>query len=108
MMKVTVLYPAGAGRFDLDYYLGTHMPLSIARLGSSMHRIEVEVGVCGAAPHLPAPHVAAAHFVCDSAEAFIEAFLPHAAELQGDMANYTDIEPIIQFSEIRLVHPIGA
>ena len=28
------------------------------------------------------------------------AFVPHAAVLQGDMPNYTDIEPVIQFSEV--------
>ena len=105
MIKVSVLYPSGAGRFDVDYYLDVHMPLSIARLGPSMRRIEVEIGVAGAAPGLPPAHIAMAHFVCESADAFIAAFMPHAAELQGDMANYTDIEPIIQFSEIRIATP---
>jgi hypothetical protein len=32
----------------------------------------------------------------------LEAFLPHAELLQGDIAKYTDIEPIIQFSEERI------
>ena len=30
------------------------------------------------------------------------AFMPHAAELQGDMPNYTDIETIIQLSEVAI------
>jgi hypothetical protein len=43
MIKVTILYPSTPGsRFDFDYYLGTHMPLSIARLGGSMESITVE------------------------------------------------------------------
>jgi hypothetical protein len=28
------------------------------------------------------------------------AFLPHAAELQGDIPNYTDVESIIQVSDV--------
>jgi hypothetical protein len=28
------------------------------------------------------------------------AFMPHAEVLQGDMPNYTDIEPVIQISEV--------
>jgi hypothetical protein len=28
--------------------------------------------------------------------------MPHAAVLQGDMPNYTDIAPIIQISEVLL------
>jgi uncharacterized protein (TIGR02118 family) len=105
MVKVSILYPAAAGRFDVDYYLSTHMPMSIARLGPAMRRIEVEIGVSGALPDQPPTHVAMCHFVCDTAEAFLAAFLPHAAELQADMINYTDMEPIIQVSEIRIAHP---
>jgi hypothetical protein len=26
--------------------------------------------------------------------------MPHAAELQGDMPNYTDIAPLIQINEV--------
>jgi uncharacterized protein (TIGR02118 family) len=40
------------------------------------------------------------HFEFESLDAFMAAFGPHAAELQGDMANYTDIEPLIQFNEV--------
>jgi hypothetical protein len=28
------------------------------------------------------------------------AFMPNAEMLQGDVPNYTDIEPVIQFSEV--------
>jgi hypothetical protein len=31
------------------------------------------------------------------------AFGPHAEELQGDIANYTDIEPTIQISEVQIL-----
>jgi uncharacterized protein (TIGR02118 family) len=40
------------------------------------------------------------HFLFESAEAFIAAFMPHAPELQGDMPNYTDGAPVIQVNEV--------
>ena len=48
----------------------------------------------------PPPFRAVAAFTCDSVRAFSEAFLPHAAELQEDIPNYTDIEPVIQVSHV--------
>jgi hypothetical protein len=45
MIKVTILYPNTPGsRFDHDYYLKVHMPMSIARLGAAMQSITVERG----------------------------------------------------------------
>jgi uncharacterized protein (TIGR02118 family) len=37
---------------------------------------------------------------CDSIDAFNAAFGPHAKEIMGDIVNYTDISPVIQFSEV--------
>jgi uncharacterized protein (TIGR02118 family) len=45
------------------------------------------------------------HFLFDSMESFMAAFAPHAARLQGDMSNYTDIKPIIQISEVLISLP---
>ena len=39
-------------------------------------------------------------FICDSAEGFEAAVQKHSAEIRGDIANYTDIAPVVQFSEI--------
>ena len=38
----------------------------------------------------------------ETVEDFIAAFSPHSAELQGDIANYTDIQPIIQINEVKI------
>jgi len=105
MIKVTVLYPKiEGGEFDFDYYLNTHMPRSIELLGPHMRSIIVERGVNPGEPWPDAQYVAIASFVCGSKEAYESAFLPHAAELQGDIAHYTNIEPIIQISEISIDH----
>ncbi len=104
MITVSILYPAKPGnRFDADYYLKTHMPRSLELLGDAIKECRVERGVQGMMPGSPPNFVALCHFVCESIEAFATAFLPNAPALQADMANYTDIEPIIQFSNIELV-----
>ena len=103
MTRISILYPNHAGaRFDLRYYVDTHMPMSIDLLGrhGGFKGVSVEQGLGGSAPGSPAPYVAMCHFLFTSAEDFMAAFVPHAALLQGDMPNYTNIEPIIQFSEV--------
>ncbi|MFH0935087.1 MAG: EthD family reductase [Pseudomonadota bacterium] len=101
MIKISVLYP-NTGRFDMDYYFNTHMPRSIALLseGKGYRSVSVERGLGSTTPGSPPAHVAMCHYLFDTAEDFMAAFLPHAAELQGDMPNYTDIAPNIQVSEV--------
>ena len=102
MIKVSILYPSKPGsRFDVNYYIQTHMPMAVRLLGSAVKAVSVEIGVGGATPGDPAPFAAIVGFTCESAQAFIEAFMPIADQLQGDIPKYTDIEPVIQFSEIR-------
>jgi uncharacterized protein (TIGR02118 family) len=38
----------------------------------------------------------------DSMDAFQAAFIPHAAEIQGDIPKYTSIVPVIQISEVKM------
>ena len=44
--------------------------------------------------------MAMVHATFDSAEVFVTAFAPHTAELQGDAPNYTNIQPVVQISEV--------
>lgn len=78
------------------------MPRSIKLLSahSGFRGVSVEKGLSNVIPGEPVPYIAMCHFTFDTIENFIEAFSPHAAELQGDIINYTDIEPIIQFNEV--------
>ena len=103
MVKVSVLYPNRPdSRFDVEYYLNTHMPMSARLLGSAIKAITVEIGRSGVDPNGIAPFAAIAGFTCETVEDFTDAFTPVAAELQGDIPNYTDIEPVIQVSDIRI------
>ena len=103
MIKVSVLYPGGAGStFDMDYYLNRHIPMVLAKLGAACKRAAVEQGLGGAAPGSPPAFSAMGHLYFDSVEAFQAAFGPYAGEIMGDIANYTNVQPTIQVSEVKL------
>lgn len=103
MIKVSVLYPyAEDMSFDMDYYLGSHMPMVAERLGDALKGSSVDQGVAGGGPGQPPPFAAVGHLVFESVEAFQNAFAPHTAEIMGDVPNYTAITPTMQISEIRL------
>ena len=101
MIKVTVMYPYTEGaRFDHDYYRDRHMPMVKARLGSACAYYTVDKGLAGSAPGAPPAFVAMCAFVCASVEGYLAAVQAHSAEIRGDIANYTDIVPVLQFSEV--------
>ena len=101
MFKVTVMYPYAEGaRFDHAYYRDKHMPLVKAKLGDACEYYTVEKGLAGGAPGDPPEYVAMCSFICGSLEGYAAAMQTHAAEIVGDIANYTDIAPRIQISEI--------
>jgi len=103
MIKVSILYPNKPGsRFDLDYYLNQHMPMVIEKLGGALKGVSIDHGLTSDLPDSPPLYVAMCHLLFDSVEAFQAAFMPHAAALQGDIPNYTDVEPGIQISEVKL------
>jgi uncharacterized protein (TIGR02118 family) len=112
VIKISILYPNTTGsRFDADYYVNVHMPMAMKLLVSAVKAVSVEIGVSGATAEQAPPFRAVTGYTCESVRAFSEAFLPVAAELQGDMPNYTDIVPIIQvskLSELRVSEPAHA
>lgn len=103
MIKVSVLYANGPGNtFDMAYYLGTHMPLVKQKLGSALKGMAVEEGLSGSDAGTPPAYLAMGHLVFESAEAFGQAFSAHAADILSDIPNYTNIQPTIQVSNIKL------
>lgn len=102
MITVSVLYAnSGNAAFDIDYYLTQHMPMVRAKLGQALLAGTAEQGLAGGTSDAPPPFVALCHLRFDSVEAFRNAFAPHAAEILADVANYTQIEPIFQISEVQ-------
>ena len=103
MVKLSVFYPNEEGKkFDKDYYLNVHMPLSIKLQGDAIKHVEVEFGFSGGLPGSKPLYVAICNFLYESFEAFQQAFMPHAKTLMKDISNYTDIETVLQFSEVKL------
>ena len=102
MIKVTVLYPQSPGtRFDHDYYCDHHMPLLQARLGPALLRYTVDRGLASrSAPDQAPPFVAGCALFFNSVEDYQTAFGPHAAEIMGDISNYTDRQPVVQINEV--------
>ena len=60
----------------------------------------VEKGLAGRTPGAPPAFVAMCAFICDSAERYLAVMQEHGAEIRADLANYTDIAPVIQISEV--------
>jgi uncharacterized protein (TIGR02118 family) len=103
MINVSVLYPNQEGaKFDLTYYLNKHTPLVKERLGAALKRASIDVGINGGAADSRPPYFVICNLTFDSVDAFNAAFAPHAAEILGDIPNYTDVKPLIQVSDIRL------
>jgi uncharacterized protein (TIGR02118 family) len=105
MVKISILYPdAPDSTFDMGYYLETHMPMSIEHLSAhaGFRAVSVERGVAGQEPGSSPPFLALCHYVFETVEDFVAAFTPHAAQLQGDIPNYTNIVPVIQISAIEI------
>src|SRR3974377_936295 len=106
MIHVNILYPNKPGaRFDRDYYLRTHMPLAQRAFAGVLRGMSVEFGINGGLPDSSPPFLVTCHFLFDTLEAFYPALASNAAVLQGDIPNYTDIEPVIQIAEVKLSQP---
>jgi uncharacterized protein (TIGR02118 family) len=101
MIKFNVIYPFQPGmRFDHDYYRDTHMPLLAKRLGAVCRSYTIDKGVAGRAPADQMPFAAACSVYCESVEAFRAALAPHSEEIRADVRNYTDVQPLVWFSEV--------
>lgn len=102
MIRVSVMYPNNeGGKFDHDYYANDHINMVVEKLSPlGLVGGEINVGIAGGAPGAPAPYVAVGHITFNSIEEFQSAFGAHAEEIMGDLPNFTDIEPVIQISQI--------
>lgn len=106
MIKVSVMYPHKPdARFDHAYYRDKHMPLLKARMGDACLFYTVDKGLAGGRPGDAPTYLAMCHIYADSVDAFNAGFGPHAKEILGDIANYTDLAPVMQISEVVVGQP---
>ncbi|HEX2942900.1 MAG TPA: EthD family reductase [Rhodopila sp.] len=103
MIKVSVLYPGGSDtKFDMNYYTTSHMPMVQKTLGPACKKIAVEQGIAGGAPGAPPTYVAMGHLYFDSVADFQSGFAEHGAKFMADVPNYTNSQPVIQISEVKV------
>ena len=103
MIKVSVFYPnASDVKFDMAYYLDRHMPMVAELMGGALKGMNVEQGLAGGQPGVAAPYVALGHLLFDSVDSFQSAFDQHSAQILGDIPNYTNVQPTVQISQVKL------
>jgi uncharacterized protein (TIGR02118 family) len=101
MIKVTILYPNGDGKiFDIDYYSTKHMPMVASLLGDSLKLFEIDKGIAGRTTTDPIPYLAIGYLYFDRLSAYQNSFRPNAEKIRNDIPNYTNIQPVIQISEV--------
>jgi uncharacterized protein (TIGR02118 family) len=91
---MSVLYPSAEGStFDLDYYKEQHMAI-VHRAMPGVLRTEVDKPLNG-------PYAAIGHLYFADMGAFQAATSASTAgEAAADVANFTNIQPVVQVSEI--------
>ena len=105
MFNISSIYPKKNGyEFNFDYYLNKHMPRSIELLSAAngFRGVSVERGIEIKEQKIESSFAAMCHYYFDTIEDFLNAFIPNAEELQGDIKNYTNIEPIIQINKVEI------
>lgn len=101
IIKVSVMYPYIEGsRFDHTYYREKHMPMMKVILGDVCEYYTIEKGLSSREPGQPPAFVAMCSFICSSVEEYRATSNKHTTDIRADIANYTDIRPIVQISEI--------
>lgn len=102
MFKVAILYPNGDGKtFDIDYYEKTHMPLVAGLLGKNLKFYEIDKGIAGRTANDEVPFVAIGYFYCYDVAEYNKAIAQNRDTILNDIKNYTNIQPIVQISQIK-------
>ncbi len=97
-MIVSVMYPATGKKFDLDYYLNKHVPM-VQSLWGPLGLKGAQVLKGTGAPAGDAAYQLIALLEFGSLAQFQEAVKQHGKQVMGDIPNFTDVQPAIQFNE---------
>jgi len=84
----------------MAYYLETHIPLVRRLLGAQLKGVSVDRGI--GIPGSPAPYQAIGHLLFDSVVDLQAALDTHGPALMADIPNYTNSQPAIQVSEVKM------
>jgi uncharacterized protein (TIGR02118 family) len=101
LIKVSIMYPFAEGKtFNMEYYETKHMPMVAGFLGSNLVRYGIEKGVASGLPNTPLPYMAVGSFYVKSLADYQAAIAPNIAAIRSDIANYTNVAPVILVSEV--------
>jgi uncharacterized protein (TIGR02118 family) len=104
LFKVAILYPNGEGKtFDMDYYENKHMPMVAGFLGKNLKFYEIDKGIAGRTPNDKVPYLAVGYFYVKDVAEYNKAIGPNREAIISDFKNYTNIQPIIQISEVKYI-----
>ena len=104
MFRVAILYPNGEDKtFDMDYYEKKHMPMVAGFLGKNLKFYEIDKGIAGRTPNDKAPFVAMGYFYITDVAEYNKAIAQNRDAVISDFKNYTNIQPVVQISEIKQV-----
>lgn len=104
MFKVSILYQNGEDKtFDMDYYEKKHMPMVAGFLGKNLQFYGIDQGIAGRTPNDKAPFVTIGYFYINNVADYNKAIAQNIDAIVNDFKNYTNIQPIVQISEIKQV-----
>ena len=86
----------------MEYYTNQHVPMVKNLLGDALLGISVEKGLGNAEPNSAPSFKVIGCLYFESMESFQNSFGPNAESIANDAVNFTNIEPIVQISEMVL------
>lgn len=100
-VRLTIVYPGDkSARFDLDYYLDTHLPLSAELLAAyGFRRYTVQRCTATVAGEAPA-YRCITHLDFESLAGLRAGLAEQGPALREDFARYTDITPVATVCEV--------
>lgn len=106
LIKVAIFYPNEDGKtFDMGYYQKTHMPMMAGFLGKNLKFYEIDKGISGRTPTDKMPFVAIGYFYCHDLAEYNKAVGQNIDAIRADIKKYTNIQPVIQISEVKQWRP---
>ena len=87
----------------MDYYETKLMPMVAGFLGKNLQFYEIDKGLAGRSPNDIVPFLAIGYFYVKDVAEYNRAVGQHREAVINDFKNYTNIQPVIQISEIRKI-----
>ncbi len=104
LYKVAILYPNGEDKtFDFVYYESKHMPMVAELLGKNLQFYEIDKGIAGRTAADKVPYLAIGYFYIKDVTEYNKAISQNIEAIVNDFKNYTNVQPIVQISEVKYI-----